>query len=195
MSTKTFEQFASSIGLGKKQYEGIRKDLLSSPKFLTEIAYPLAKQQGRMEEFLKSLEAIQTAWGTFNFRSAFESWMKTGNASALNKAFESAFGVSQALQQNLPDWRNALAASGVGGSEDRRRLPINRPITGAPSGSTTPTSATQQPPVQIVFAPQVTSWDSSDVREAMRDDIFPEFLDMLKNNTADSRRQLIQVLT
>jgi TP901 family phage tail tape measure protein len=200
MTTKTFEQFAASLGLGKRQYEGIRKDLTSSPKFLTEIAYPLAQQQGKMTEFLKSLEAVSTAWGTFNFRTAFEAWVKTGNSDALNKAFTSAFATSQALQQNLPDWRNVLAASGAAGSSTSPvRLPINRPITTTPVAPVTPSpiiTPTARPvPQQIIFSPTINAVDGADVTRVMRDKLFPAFIDMLKNNTASSRQQLTQVLT
>ena len=198
--SKTFEEFAASLGLSKSGYSGIRKDLLSSPKWLTEIAFPLAKQQGKLDEFLKSLEAVTTAWNPsgYNFRTAFESWMKTGNASALNKAFTEAFGVSQALSQNLPDWQNVLAASGSSSdTTGKQRLPINRPITPAPTILGQPIAPTSQPavPQQIVFAPRISAIDGADVANVVRNKIFPEFLEMLKNNTYSSRQRLTQVLT
>ena len=67
-----FKQFAAGLGLSESQTYGIRKDLMSSPLFLTTVAGPLAQAQGTMGEFLKSLEAVKTSWGTFDFREAFE---------------------------------------------------------------------------------------------------------------------------
>jgi hypothetical protein len=37
-----------------------------------EIAFPLAQAQGKIEEFLRSLETVGTSFGTFNFREAFQ---------------------------------------------------------------------------------------------------------------------------
>ncbi len=97
-----------SLGLSESQFYPIRKDIESSPLFLTQVAAPLAQAQGKMDDFLKSLEAVKTSWGTFNFREAFETGQATGEWSDLNKEFREAFGVSKALQQAMPDWQTKL---------------------------------------------------------------------------------------
>jgi hypothetical protein len=56
------------------------------------IGYNAAVAQGKVEQFLTSLESIETAWGTFDFREAFEEGLATGNWLDLNDAFVEAFG-------------------------------------------------------------------------------------------------------
>jgi len=92
------KDFLDTLGITEKQLEHIRKDVASSPVFL-QIGYEAAEAQGKTEQFLSSLESVQTAWGNFNFRDAFEEGMATDNWSALNQAFIDAFGSSQNLVQ------------------------------------------------------------------------------------------------
>jgi hypothetical protein len=61
-----------------------------------------------MDQFLKSLEKVQTAWGTGNFRAAFEDWMGTGSVTALNKAYTDLFGTSANLLKIMPNWADIL---------------------------------------------------------------------------------------
>jgi hypothetical protein len=105
-----FRQFATGLGLSESQTYGIRKDLMSSPLFLTTVAGPLAQAQGTMDQFLKSLESVKTSWGTFDFRKAFELGQSTGDWAELNRQFVEAFGNSQALSKALPDFASKLAA-------------------------------------------------------------------------------------
>ena len=62
--------------------------------------------------FLKSLEAVKTAWGTFDFRKQYELGELTGDWTALDEAFKAAFKDSQALNQNVPDWELKLTMLG-----------------------------------------------------------------------------------
>lgn len=96
--------------INPEQAWGIRKDLLSSPAFLTQIAGPTAEAQGRMDSFLKSLESIKTSFGTFNFREAFETGKATGDWSELNRQFVDAFEHSNELRKMLPDFATKLLA-------------------------------------------------------------------------------------
>ena len=113
ISTKTVEQFAASLGLTQKQMDGIRKDLASSPLFLTEIAYPAAVAQGKVEEFLTSLEHVKTVMGEIDLRTPFEEFLRTGSADALNAAFIDLFEHSKALVAVMPDFADKLSAIDV----------------------------------------------------------------------------------
>lgn len=91
MGEDQLQAWLDSVGISESEAYPIRKDIFSSPRFLSEVLGPLAEQQGRMDEFLKSLEAIETNWGTFNFREAFELGQVTGDWDELNRQFEDAF--------------------------------------------------------------------------------------------------------
>jgi TP901 family phage tail tape measure protein len=95
-SEQMWKDFVKTMGLTMETAKGIRKDLSSSPIFL-KMSYDLAEAQGRTGQFLASLEKVETAWGTFNFRTAFEEGLNTGDWTALNKAFTDAFESSEAL--------------------------------------------------------------------------------------------------
>jgi hypothetical protein len=109
LSKDTVKSIYDSLGLSEGQAAGIRKDILSSPIALQKMG-AAAQQQGVFDEFLTSLEKIETAWGTFDFRAAFELGNATGDWSELNKQFEDAFEHSQELQNILPNWREQLDA-------------------------------------------------------------------------------------
>lgn len=119
LSKKVFSGFYESIGLTESPAYGIRKELLSSPKFMTEVGFPLAIQQGQTEAYLKSLERITTAWGTFNLRNPFEEWLKTGSAEKLNEAYKEAFGPSrhQEFQRLMAQFDSTLAATSLAADE------------------------------------------------------------------------------
>jgi hypothetical protein len=106
-SYKDIAKYIEALGITEGQGWGIRKDILASPAFLTAM-YPSVLEQKKLDEFLKSLENITTAWGTGNFRAAFEEWMNTGSVTALNKAYIDLFGSSKDLNSALADWRNIL---------------------------------------------------------------------------------------
>ncbi len=97
----------NALNLSESQAYGIRKDIFSSPVVLQQL-YGVAEQQGKVEEFLASLEQVKTAWGDFDFRAAFELGQTTGDWTELNKVFEDAFEHSQRLQEIMPNWREQL---------------------------------------------------------------------------------------
>lgn len=105
-----FKTFFGGLGLSESDTWGIRKDLIVSPKFLAEIAGPIAEAQGKMNSFLAALEKVQTSWGNFDFRKAYEVGKATGDWTALNKAFEDAFEHSEKLREEMPNWKELLAA-------------------------------------------------------------------------------------
>jgi hypothetical protein len=111
-SADAFQQWSGSMGLTEAQSYGIRKDLLSSPAFLTMVAYPLAQQQGKLDAFLTSLENVTTAWGSVNLRDPFEKWMETGVVTDLNDAFLELYSQSKELARVLPDFATKLIAAG-----------------------------------------------------------------------------------
>lgn len=110
-STDQMKQFLQGKGISEESAYPIRKDIESSPQFLTQLGQ-IAKQQGTYDTFLSRLEKVTTSWGTFNFRKAYEIGDLTGDWTALDKAFTEAFESSQALQQNLPNWKDILTISG-----------------------------------------------------------------------------------
>jgi len=112
LSQDQFRSFAEGLGLDESRAYPVRKDLESSPLFLSQVAAPLAAEQGRMAEFLKRLENVGTSWGSFNFREAFELGQATGDWAELNRQFTEAFRNSAALEKALPDWRAKLMADG-----------------------------------------------------------------------------------
>ena len=112
MSPDDFKKWLEGVGISESQAYPIRKDIESSSKFLAEVAGPLAAAQGKTQEFLKSLEAVKTAWGTFDFRKQYELGELTGDWTALDEAFKAAFKDSQALNQNVPDWESKLTMLG-----------------------------------------------------------------------------------
>ena len=112
MSPDDFKKWLEGVGISESQAYPIRKDIESSSKFLAEVAGPLAAAQGKTQDFLKSLEAVKTAWGTFDFRKQYELGELTGDWTALDEAFKAAFKDSQALNQNVPDWESKLTMLG-----------------------------------------------------------------------------------
>jgi hypothetical protein len=84
IDTKTAQQYSNSFGITESEAWGIRKNITSSPQFL-EILYSLAQQQSKTDAFLASLSKMGTSWGTFDFRTPFESGLQSGNWDALNQ--------------------------------------------------------------------------------------------------------------
>jgi hypothetical protein len=111
----TFKSFYESVGLDEKSAWNIRKDLEMSPKFLTEIALPEAqKHQGGVEALLEKLKNVTTAWGTFDFSTAMQKYLKTGAADDLNEAFKKAFSQSGALSASIKNMGDLFAADVAG---------------------------------------------------------------------------------
>lgn len=117
-----FAQFYGGVGLSESQAYGIRKDLLTSPLFISSVAVPAAQSQGRLDALLKSLEKVTVdtriaASGYLNFRAAVEQGIKTGNWEAFNKQWNEAFQKSQALTAIMPDFASKLDAVSSAASE------------------------------------------------------------------------------
>ena len=110
MTKDEFASYYQGLGLSESTAYGVRKDISSTPKFLVETLYPMAQAQGKVDAFLKSLEAVKTLWGTFNFRAAFELGQTTGDWTKLNEEFAKAFKNSEALNKALPNWSELLLA-------------------------------------------------------------------------------------
>lgn len=200
----TVGAFIAQNNISQKQFEGIRKDILSSPKFLTEVAFPLAQQQGKVADFLKSLESIQTVFGTFNFRTAFEKGLKSGNFAELNKAFEDAFKNSKALVQLIPDFATRLAAATNGAVDQtlvRTRLTV-KPVAVSPnaqpvlpgSGFVTEQTAGEGIAVQVLYSPQNTVIDAEGLAKLEREKIFPDFVRHMDGNIGEIRAKVIRIL-
>ena len=60
ISDDAIKNFANSLGVTEEQLAKVRKDVASSPAFLM-IGYNAAVAQGKVDQFLKSLESIETA--------------------------------------------------------------------------------------------------------------------------------------
>lgn len=114
-----FKDFLGQLGVSEKASLGIRKDLAVSPKFLTEIAFPLALQQGKIESFLSALSRVQTNLGPggatifTDFRTAFEEGFEGQNFDRLNQLFKDLFSNSRALVAVLPDLSRLFADVGT----------------------------------------------------------------------------------
>lgn len=108
ISDDQIKQVVEALGLQENKIWDMRKDLLSSPQMLVNILGPMAEAQGKMSEFLKKLEAVETKWQTYNFRPAFEEGMKTGDWSKLNEIYVDAFEHSKTLASVMPDWQSKL---------------------------------------------------------------------------------------
>jgi hypothetical protein len=106
-----FQSWCTGLGLTEPKVYPIRKDLLSSPLFLTEVALPLAIAQGRLDSFIGSLAAVNTSWGNIDLQTGFLKWMKEGDPGQLNAAYSGHFATSATLQQNFPNWQSALMAN------------------------------------------------------------------------------------
>lgn len=114
ISTSQVKDWYGSLGLSESQAYGVRKDLFASPAGLQMLGQ-VAQQQGTYDEFLKRISAVTTAWGTFDFRAAFELGQATGDWSELNQQFVDAFEHSNALKATMPDFAEKLKAAGEAG--------------------------------------------------------------------------------
>jgi hypothetical protein len=110
-SEDQFKQLYEGYGLNADLAYGMRKEITFAPKSLQQMG-ALAKQQGTYDEFLGKLEKVETSWGTFNFRDAYEIGDLTGDWTKLDKAFTDAFKSSKVLQENLPNWKEVLTVNG-----------------------------------------------------------------------------------
>lgn len=86
---EVIKAFLDAVGISEPEAWDIRKNISSSPAFLLGVVGKFAEEQGKVNEFLKSLENLQTSWGTFDFRAPFETGLETGDWTKLNEMWES----------------------------------------------------------------------------------------------------------
>lgn len=91
-----------TLGLPENQAKGFRKDLMSSPQFLMQL-YNQAQSQGKTQAFMKSLQNVQTSWGTFDLSKAFQTGIDTSDWTDLNNAWKAAFDSGGRLTNILGD--------------------------------------------------------------------------------------------
>jgi hypothetical protein len=118
---KAIKAFFTGVGLTEKQAFPIRKDLLTSPAFISQIAVPAAQAQGKLDALLNRLEKVTVdtkiaASGYLDFRAVVEQGIDTGNWQPFNDAWQAAFKNSKALTAAMPDLTALLAAAGVAAS-------------------------------------------------------------------------------
>lgn len=94
ISEDQFETFLNQYGISESKAYPNRKNILSSPDFLKDYAWAAAQAEGKTDDFLESLENVETAWGSFNFRPAFDVGRLTGDWSALNAVWKETAGLS-----------------------------------------------------------------------------------------------------
>ena len=115
VSESSIKGFLPSVGLSKKQFEPIRKDILSSPKFLEDMLIPAAKAQGKLEELIASFSRLETSWGTFDLSGPLREAIESGNFEAFNKAWEEVFSQSDRLVAQFgPDFIEVLGGTETG---------------------------------------------------------------------------------
>jgi TP901 family phage tail tape measure protein len=101
------EAFIGDIGLDKKAFEGIRKDVLSSPQFFAQVLLPAAKATGQVDQLIASFGNLAAFGKTYDF-SAAAAQAAAGDFSSLNDQWADLFAQSRALQANMPNWRELL---------------------------------------------------------------------------------------
>lgn len=106
----------NTLDITKKQLDPIRKDIASAPITLV-AALEKARQQGKEQAFLTSLESVGNVFGKGNLREGLEFGQLTGDFSALNQAFTDLFQQSTALTgtfgNDLKPLLIDMAANGV----------------------------------------------------------------------------------
>lgn len=111
VAKSTVESFVSGIGLNKKSFEDIRKDILSSPKFFEEVLLPAAQASGQVDQLIAKFGQLE-AFGQKHDFSAAAAKAAEGDFSALNQAWVNLFEQSEKLQAALPNWRELLIGIG-----------------------------------------------------------------------------------
>ena len=115
VSESSIKGFLPSVGLSKKQFKPIRKDILSSPKFLEDMLIPAARAQGKLEELIASFSRLETEWGTFDLSGPLREAIESGNFQAYNDAWEEVFQSSKRLVSQFgPDFIEVLGGTETG---------------------------------------------------------------------------------
>ena len=95
--------FLEGIQIDEGEFSKIRKDVLSSPKFVETVLLPQARKHGTEELLIDEFRKVETAWGTFDLSAPLRHAIETGDFEAFNQAWFAVFGQSQALASQFGD--------------------------------------------------------------------------------------------
>jgi TP901 family phage tail tape measure protein len=86
---KALQQWYNKNNMGESNAWNIKGQSLLSPKFITEMAYPAAQEQGKLEAYRRSLQSVSVEnTGKYNFLPSFDIGRLTGDWTALNKIYK-----------------------------------------------------------------------------------------------------------
>jgi len=97
MGKGTVDSFVKTLEISKKQFDGIRKDILSSPKFLEEVLIPAAKASGSVETLIDKFRKLETVMGTIDLSGPLREAIESGDFTEFNKQWFDLFKQSKAL--------------------------------------------------------------------------------------------------
>ena len=97
ISQGVIDSFVRGLGISKDQFKGIRKDILSSPKFLEDVLIPAARASGSIETLIDSFRNLQTVMGTVDLSGPLREAIESGDFTAFNAAWFDLFKQSGAL--------------------------------------------------------------------------------------------------
>jgi methyl-accepting chemotaxis protein len=101
MSQDDWKGFLDQNQISESDAYPIRRNIQTSPEFLQTL-YGYAEQQGKVDEFMKSLEKI--GYGTTNeFKGAFDVGRLTGDWSQLNKVWKENLSLGQGVSEQIRD--------------------------------------------------------------------------------------------
>ena len=132
MGKGTVDSFVKTLNISKKQFEGIRKDILSSPKFLEEVLIPSAKASGSIETLINKFRKLETVMGTVDLSGPLREAIESGDFTEFNKQWfdlfkqskalvavfgndipTALFGTEKAIEEVIADMENLIAKTGL----------------------------------------------------------------------------------
>jgi len=117
VSKDTLKSFNKGIGLDEKQFKPIRKDIESSPKFLRDVLIPQAKEQGKLDELVRSFGKLEAFGEEFDFSASVQKAI-AGDFGDFSDQFKEVFGRSEALISQFGTGLDALIVPGLGEDEE-----------------------------------------------------------------------------
>ena len=103
MSKGVVDSFVKTLDITKKEFEGIRKDILSSPKFLEDVLIPAAQAEGSIEALIASFARLEAFGKTFDLSAPLRKAIDSGDFQTFNKAWFDIFKNSEALVEVFGD--------------------------------------------------------------------------------------------
>lgn len=97
ISEGVIQSFVAGLGISKDQFKGIRKDILSSPKFLEDILIPAAQASGSIETLIGRFSNLQTVMGTVDLSEPLRKAIESGDFRDFNDQWFDLFKQSGAL--------------------------------------------------------------------------------------------------